>query len=201
MHDGVGYLTLGVLVTAGLWLARRAQRRRQPTWASAISAMDPAGASVWCRFLDIVPLPLILLALVALLWQLAMYAYFSKPWWMRGGPSSAREPDPEFAVLTEHLLVRLTVEQIESREQVDDPLAAVPALPFGHLNASWRRLLEQLVEGDEFWSFRALWSAARDEPVFGHKPVEILATKPASRQRGQIVEGGQRQFQATERRS
>ena len=157
MHVGVSYLTLGVVVTAGLWLAGRAQRRSQPTRAATISAMDPARASAWYRFLDIVLLPLIFLALVALLWPLALYAQFRKPWWMRGGPSSAREPDPEFAVRAEHLLDRLTVEQIEAREQVDDPLAAVPALPFGHLNAPWRRLLDQRTEGDEFWSFRALW--------------------------------------------
>ncbi|MGA1326748.1 MAG: hypothetical protein ACO305_09005, partial [Rubrivivax sp.] len=93
MHVGVSYLMLGVLVTAGLWLAGRAQRQRQPTRAATVSAMDPAHVSAWCRFLEDVLLPLIFPALVALLWPLALYAQFRKPWWMRGGPSSAREPD------------------------------------------------------------------------------------------------------------
>jgi len=61
-------------------------------------------------------------------------------------------------VLPQHLLERLSVQQTELREQVDDPLHAVPPLPFGHLNAPWRPLMQQQAEGDEFWSFRAPWS-------------------------------------------
>ena len=88
-------------------------------------------------------------------WPLALHAHFSKPWWMHGGPSSDPEPDPEFAVLPQHLLERLSVRQIEVRGQVDDPQHAVPPLPFGHLKAPWRQLLKRLTEGDEFWSFEA----------------------------------------------
>lgn len=40
-------------------------------------------------------------------------------------------------MLPQHLLERLSVQQIELREQVDDPLHAVPPLPFGHLKAPW----------------------------------------------------------------
>ena len=48
--------------------------------------------------------------------------------------------------------------QIEAREMVEDPLQAVPALPFGHLNAAWCELVAELAPGDECWSFSAQWS-------------------------------------------
>jgi hypothetical protein len=158
VHVFWAYLALGVLVAAGLWLAGRVHRRGQTSLHAAVARMNPARASAWYRFREDVLLPLIFLALVSLVWPLALHAQFSKPWWMRDSPSSDPEPEPEFAVLPQHLLERLSVQKIELREQVDDPLHAVPPLPFGHLNAPWRQLLEQQAEGDEFWSFQAPWS-------------------------------------------
>jgi hypothetical protein len=63
----------------------------------------------------------------------------------------------EFAVEREHLLERLSIQQIERREIVTDPLGAVPQLPFGHLNATWLRFLKSLTDNAEIWSFSALW--------------------------------------------
>jgi hypothetical protein len=45
--------------------------------------------------------------------------------------SGARVPERVFAVKRADLLETLTVEQIEARERVQDPLGAVPNLPFG----------------------------------------------------------------------
>lgn len=44
------------------------------------------------------------------------------------------------------LLEKLPREEIEARELINDPLQAVPNLPFGHPNDVWCRLLEQLPE-------------------------------------------------------
>ena len=57
----------------------------------------------------------------------------------------------------EHLVERLTVAQIEAREMVSDPLGAVPALAFGHLNAVWVEFVSKLRAGDEIWAFTAQW--------------------------------------------
>jgi hypothetical protein len=45
--------------------------------------------------------------------------------------------EPQFAVQPGDLLELLSVEEIEQREQVFDPLGAVAELPFGHLNDAW----------------------------------------------------------------
>jgi hypothetical protein len=62
---------------------------------------------------------------------------------------------PRLQVLPEYLLEPLSVQQIEDREQVNDPLSAAPELPFGHLNPAWKALLQSRQPGDELWSFAA----------------------------------------------
>ncbi len=60
-----------------------------------------------------------------------------------------------FAVERGHLVERHGIEELEARERVVDPMGAVPDVPFGHLNVAWERLKQDLVEGDEVWSFSA----------------------------------------------
>jgi hypothetical protein len=61
--------------------------------------------------------------------------------------------EPEFSVLTEHLLAPFCVDEIEERERIVDPLNAVPNLPFGHLNPAWRKFVDNLSDKDEIWEF------------------------------------------------
>lgn len=65
----------------------------------------------------------------------------------------ARVPDPEdaFDIKSVHLLRTVTAAEAESQAIVTDPLGRVPALPFGHLNPGWLRLLAQMQEGDTLW--------------------------------------------------
>lgn len=55
-----------------------------------------------------------------------------------------------------HLEEKLSLDDIEAREYVYDPLNAVPHLPFGHNNSSWVKFKFNLDEGDELWSFLAV---------------------------------------------
>ena len=53
---------------------------------------------------------------------------------------------------------RLSIEDIEARERVIDPLGAVPELPFGHLHSAWKAFLEGISPDDALWSFSANWT-------------------------------------------
>lgn len=55
-----------------------------------------------------------------------------------------------------HLEEKLSLDDIEAREYVYDPLNAVPHLPFGHNNSLWVRFKSKLEEDDELWSFSAV---------------------------------------------
>ena len=86
-----------------------------------------------------------------LLWPLAVAFWVSE---FRPKPEKpARVPDPEdaFDIKSAHLLRTVTAAEAESQAIVFDPLGRVPALPFGHLNAGWLRLLGHMQEGDTLW--------------------------------------------------
>ena len=63
----------------------------------------------------------------------------------------------EFKITPENLRNCLTLKEVEAAEHIDDPLGAVPDLPFGYLNAGWVKFKENLQPGDELWSFAAPW--------------------------------------------
>lgn len=66
---------------------------------------------------------------------------------------SAVTTERDFSVDPAELVEKLSVEAIEEREMVYDPLNAVPNLPFGHLNPVWCRFLGRRPADCELWSF------------------------------------------------
>ena len=68
-------------------------------------------------------------------------------------------PPRMFAVNQDHLLKRWSVGEIEMVEIVSDPLDAAPRLPFGHLNPAWETFKQSIQDGDQLWSFSALWTS------------------------------------------
>jgi len=53
---------------------------------------------------------------------------------------------------------RRDLADVEIEETVHDPLAAAPELPFGHLNAAWRRFKDEIPGGAKLWSYSASWA-------------------------------------------
>ena len=61
---------------------------------------------------------------------------------------------------------KVSLVDIEAREVVDDPLHAVPNLPFGHLHGVWKAFLTGLEPGSELWSFRSRWTTQYSDTLF-----------------------------------
>lgn len=78
-----------------------------------------------------------------------------------------------FDVLPLHLQEPLSIAQVEARETVADPLAAVPGLPFGHLHGAWSRFLSKAPPECELWSFAACEPLGRhvEERILGYAAV------------------------------
>lgn len=82
-------------------------------------------------------------------------------WWKAARTRPARHladpfAEPEDAlplVRAETLVERATVEAVEAEWQVVDPLGGAPEVPFGHLNARWKALVDAMQDGDELWRF------------------------------------------------
>lgn len=61
----------------------------------------------------------------------------------------------KFKITRKHLLSRVTVHDVELLELVIDPMGAVPDVPFGFLNGSWRKFLNDLRPSDSLWVLSA----------------------------------------------
>lgn len=68
--------------------------------------------------------------------------------------------EPEFAVTRDDLQTQLSLQEVEQLEMVFDPLGAAPNVPFGHLNAAWKKFCEGMEPHDSLWSFTAQWASA-----------------------------------------
>lgn len=63
--------------------------------------------------------------------------------------------DAPFVPSRKELKEPLTIEQVEARERVHDPLGAVPDLPFGFLHPAWQRFVASQQPRDSLWRFEA----------------------------------------------
>ena len=122
--------------------------------------------------------PLVIVFVFVPLWPLLVSVQFNFPWHKLKFWTSKAEPsipwtlpveEPAFKVSMSDLVEKLNRAEIEALEQVDDPLHAVPNLPFGHLNSVWQVFVDGLEPDCELWSFRGRWKTAyRDYQMQGY---------------------------------
>ena len=68
------------------------------------------------------------------------------------------------------LVKRHTIQEIEAMNLIEDPLEAVPYVPFGHLNFVWERFKQHLRDTDEVWYYRTnhLFDAPHVRSMMGY---------------------------------
>jgi len=150
------YLGIGVSALALIYgVHRLTSKDDSETIYDVIEAVNPDRRKHSYRILNNIIVPALAAVAVVLIWPVIFYM------WVRELLSKkydfAAEEEREFAVGRSHLQERLSLQEIEVRETVYDPLGAAPDLPFGHLNAAWLRFLDGLEDGDELWTFTAKW--------------------------------------------
>jgi hypothetical protein len=160
------YLALGVLTLVVVGGAHLRHHRhgglRSELLTSLMEDLHPERKKLWYRIRAQVLAPLLTVAAMVLFWPVA--------WWMKRAElrqeRALMQPrdDEVFQIKRQHLLELLTAEEIEAREMVQDPLNAVPKVPFGHLNEVWRGLISGVQPGDELWSFSATWKGNYGSP-------------------------------------
>lgn len=84
------------------------------------------------------------------------------PWmklrgWLQDQEMVRHKESQVFKVRREYLLGKLSLEEVESPEMVQDPLHAVSGQAFGYLRAVWCALKAKLRPRDVRWSFTAQW--------------------------------------------
>jgi hypothetical protein len=157
-YIGIGVVTLAVVYgTHSLTKDKDAESLRK-----FLEAVDPDRKKLSYRILHNVVVPVLAAILLVAVWPVAVYLKVKEM--IKKKDCADVEEDREFTVERQHLLERLTVQEIEKREVVTDPLKAVPDLPFGHLHGAWREFLAGHPESGELWSF-----AARCQTTWGRK--------------------------------
>lgn len=148
----LGIVTLIVVLGSHLLT----KKKESDSLRDLLDAANPERTKISYRILNNIVAPALGSVLIVIAWPIAIYMKGKELFAERDGGSS--DTEREFAVEEKHLIERLSLQEIEQREIVEDPLKAVPALPFGHLHDAWARFVNELPEGAEVWSFSAKWS-------------------------------------------
>ncbi len=153
------YLAAGVitlLIESRSPLRQWLRDRRDPDNLMAlIEARDPRSKTLWYQIRARLLAPVIASIAMVVLWPTALWWRFQR--WQQDRELRRYRESRVFKVRPEHLQERLGVLEIEQREMVQDPLRAVPELPFGHLHAIWCDVKSGMKPGDDLWSFSTKW--------------------------------------------
>ena len=173
------YLGIGALLLAVIFISHHLTKASaEDRITDLLLAADPSSNKWWWTPLNKVIVPIFAAIMILVVWPIAIY-------WKAKEMIDARqvkeeEPPKEFAVTQDHLLKRWSLGEIETAEIFNDPLDAVPRLPFGHLNPAWETFKQSIQDGDQLWSFSAPWTSdwGRNEVRDGYVLLRGQATGP-----------------------
>ncbi len=70
--------------------------------------------------------------------------------------SNPQDPEELAFILNDFELTRqVTIEEVERTNLIQDPMEAVPNIPFGHCNARWETLKASLQDNETLWEFES----------------------------------------------
>lgn len=133
------------------------EEKREQSTRGVASAFQSARKGVLSRVLNVLGTALAGLIFVPF-WPVLFFFEMKSRFY--GEASRSPFEEPEFAVTRNDVLTQLSIQEIEQLETVFDPLGAAPNVPFGHLNAAWKKFCEGLEPSDSLWSFTAPWTSA-----------------------------------------
>ena len=144
------YLGVGAVVVSLLLIANKMKSQVEPELSSFFK--DELHESLWSKML----VPVIAMAIVTLIWP-ALVVMKARELMTPDDAVQGTERK-KFSVSRGDLRQQMTLDEIERRERIHDPLKAVADLPFGHLNPAWMKYRERITEEDQVWSFTANYS-------------------------------------------
>lgn len=151
------YLVIGAIVLVVMLISHRMSKRDESLSVSELlDAVNPERTTLKYRVLNDVVVPVVAAVAVLAVWPVVFLMKVNDIRLYQKN-SLSNQHEKEFSVASVNLLDRLSLTEIEIRERVFDPLAAVPEIPFGHLNGAWKKFLEGIEPDDTLWSFSAPW--------------------------------------------
>jgi hypothetical protein len=106
--------------------------------------------------------PLLGFVVLIVVWPFAWFVGFMSVW--EHYRRKAKDKAAVFSVKRKHLKTLCQLPDVEKNSLIRDPLGAVPALPFGHLNKVWCDFVQKKPDDAQLWSFDFVWGDR-----YGHK--------------------------------
>ncbi len=153
------YLGIGAVVLFLMLAFNKLTKKKDDNSLNDVLAdLGSERKSLWFRILNDVLGPALIGALIVPFWPVLVF--FKVKVLVFGEPNRSPIDKPEFDVTRDDLQTQLSLQEIEQREIVFDPLGAAPNVPFGHLNAAWTKFCEGMEHNDSLWSFTSHWTSA-----------------------------------------
>jgi len=140
---------MGVIVIASMYISHYIDNRGKNDEDSPFNHLQ------YARLVEALVIVIAFIFFI-ILWPLFLVWLFKSKWDDRY--TEKIEPVKPFKVEKGDLIKEMPIEEIELFEMVNDPMNAVPELPFGHLHAVWLTFKSKIISGDKLYSFLSLYN-------------------------------------------
>jgi hypothetical protein len=175
------YFGLGLVVSLIVVAAHLANKRKESKFSRDImKALNPKREAFLYRVLEDVIVPTLAFLLVWLVWPVVFVLKFKDIFKKKSqavvaesdselilnrhsnsNSNSNSNPDSDdleelaFALNDFELTRQVTIEEVERTNLIQDPMEAVPNIPFGHCNARWETFKDSLQDNETLWEFES----------------------------------------------
>jgi hypothetical protein len=178
-HYAATYFGLGLIVSLIVVAAHLASKRKESKFSRDImKALNPKREAFLYRVLEDVIVPTLAFFLIWLVWPVVFVLKF-KDILKRSSQTVEAESDSDlvpnrnsnsnpslnpnsedleelaFALSEFELTRKVTIEEVEQTNLIQDPMEAVPNIPFGHCNARWVIFKDSLHDNETLWEFES----------------------------------------------
>ena len=148
------YFAVGVITLALTLLQSHLEKKKHgPSFGETMEELRLQKASTWQRIAHKIIVPVLAGVAIICVWPVAIVLLVQSV--IEHRRLAKLEEDKEFRIQEQDLIEQLSIDEIEKRERVEDPLGGVPDEPFGHLWPTWRTFVNELNADVKLWSFAA----------------------------------------------
>ena len=148
------YLAVGAITLALTLLQSHLEKKKHgPSLSETMEELRLQKASTWQRIAHKIIVPVLAGIAIICVWPVAIVFLVQSV--IEHRRLAKLEEDKKFRIREQDLIEQLSIDEIEKRERVDDPLEGAPNEPFGHLWPAWQTFVNELGADAILWSFAA----------------------------------------------
>ncbi len=153
------YFGIGLFICLAITIHHRLTRPRESAFVrDMLDAIDSKRKQWRYRFFEDVFVPVLGFTLVWLFWPLVIVIKIKEAIEKRMPSAKQKLGIPKFVLNEDELIEQVTISEVEAKNMIEDPLEAVPKVPFGHLHPKWMTFKYSIQPDETLWSFESFRS-------------------------------------------